>query len=118
MLEELDRLFAGPAPAERQRERLGPRVPPLFGLSPTFVFSQLDEAERAECHERPELLEAFANALRCDLERQRGELPPHYVQACECDRCGPVLLWAGAPARVLGCPWCRNRGAGLPIPRP
>jgi hypothetical protein len=118
MLEELDRLFAGPAPAEQQRDRMGPRVPPLFGLSRTFFFSQLDEAERAECQTRPGLLEAFAHALRTDFERQRGALPPHYTQLAECAACGPVWLWAGAPARVLACPWCHNRGAGLPVPRP
>jgi hypothetical protein len=29
-----------------------------------------------------------------------------------------VLLWEGAPARVIACPWCLNRAAGKPVPRP
>ncbi len=64
-----------------------------------------------------ELLGAFAHAVRTRRMREAGELPPEYAQPSECERCGPVLLWKGAPERVEACPWCFNRLPGLPVPR-
>ncbi len=49
---------------------------------------------------------------------RQGIVPAGWTQACTCARCGPVLLWTGAPSRVLGCPWCHVRRAGGPVPRP
>lgn len=49
---------------------------------------------------------------------RHGMAPPGWTQASHCRRCGPVLLWQGAPPVVLGCPWCHVRRAGGPVPRP
>lgn len=63
-------------------------------------------------------LEALALALVTRQQREHGTRPEHYTQRAHCEACGPVWLWEGAPARVLACPWCFNRTAGKPIPRP
>jgi hypothetical protein len=60
-------------------------------------------------------LRAALEAHRC---RQQGTPPPDYTQPARCAGCGPVLLWSGAPSSVQACPWCSNRAAGKPIPRP
>ena len=49
---------------------------------------------------------------------EQGRVPRDWTQPASCRRCGPVLLWPGAPAHVLGCPWCRIRRMGLALPRP
>jgi hypothetical protein len=52
------------------------------------------------------LLREFARA-RCErLMREQGYVPNTYVATSRCARCGNVPIWAGAPANVLGCPWC------------
>ena len=57
--------------------------------------------------------------VRAENERMRqGIAPPGWAQPSYCERCGPVRLWAGAPLRVLGCPWCHVRRAGGHLPRP
>ena len=66
----------------------------------------------------PAVLEALAHAVVTGRQRERGERPLHWTELCECAGCGPVYLWPGGPARVLGCPWCINRAEGRPIPRP
>ena len=66
----------------------------------------------------PGLMNAFAHAVRTRRMRERGEVPPEYTQIVHCEGCGPVPLWAGAPGRVVACPWCFNRVAGRPIPHP
>ncbi len=69
-----------------------------------------------------ELSTADAAGLRHMIEvremRERGIAPRHYVAQTVCRHCGPVPIFPGAPARVEGCPWCLNRAAGRPIPRP
>lgn len=60
----------------------------------------------------------YAAALLDSAEREAGRAPRGWTAACECRGCGPVLLWREAPALVLGCPWCLNRVAGLPVPDP
>lgn len=61
---------------------------------------------------------AYAGALIDTADRRDGYIPQGWTQACICARCGPVWLWPDAPGHVLGCPWCFNRAAGSPIPRP
>lgn len=60
----------------------------------------------------------YARALIDTADRHDGYTPSGWTQACSCKRCGPVWLWPDAPEHVLGCPWCFNRAADLPIPRP
>ena len=59
-------------------------------------------------------------AVRGSLEvfemRSRGEVPSNYTAVTKCLRCGPVPIWEGAPAEMLGCPWCFNRREGWPMP--
>jgi hypothetical protein len=61
---------------------------------------------------------ALRRALEVRRLREQGIPPDDYTQPAHCDGCGPVLLWRGAPARVIACPWCWNRRAGKPVPRP
>jgi hypothetical protein len=61
---------------------------------------------------------AYACALLATAKRRGGCQPDGWGQASTCARCGAVWLWHGAPTHVLGCPWCFNRAAGRPIPRP
>lgn len=77
---------------------------------------------RGECHALANLSDAtclaYARALLATADRRDGYQPQGWGQAATCAHCGPVWLWHGAPAHVLACPWCWNRAAGLPIPRP
>ena len=66
----------------------------------------------------PKAVAALATALQISAMRSEGIAPKGYNQSSLCAACGPVLLWPGAPAHVEGCPWCFNRVAGKPIPRP
>ncbi len=92
-------------------------LPNLHGLT----FAELEEAageDWPEVRDAPAVLEALAHAVVTRRQREWGECPPHWTERCECAGCGPVFLWPGSPARVLGCPWCFNRAEGRPIPRP
>lgn len=70
----------------------------------------------AEISAHPEQLKAAADLLRIEQIRKRGEVPSHYTSKTVCAGCGPVPIFEGPPARVLGCPWCFNRYEGLPMP--
>ena len=61
-------------------------------------------------------LKAFAKSLEQRREMDQGIVPTDFTERATCTRCGPVWLWFAG--EVLGCPWCWNRVAGKPIPRP
>ncbi|MGN8159503.1 hypothetical protein ACS8YF_12615 [Salinisphaera sp. SWV1] len=61
-------------------------------------------------------LRAFAVALYEGREREAGRIPDSYEDIVTCGQCGPVWLFTSGD--VPSCPWCINRIAGLPIPRP
>ena len=61
-------------------------------------------------------LAAFANALRQRRDMDQGKRPDHYRSVAVCKQCGPIWLWT--TDQVRGCPWCWNRLADKPIPRP
>ncbi|TQE99623.1 MAG: hypothetical protein FKY71_07700 [Spiribacter salinus] len=61
-------------------------------------------------------LAAFARSMVQRREMDRGKRPAHYTEQATCKHCGPIWLWF--PGEVLGCPWCWNRVADRPIPRP
>ncbi len=63
-----------------------------------------------------ETLGAFAKSLTQRREMNQGKRPAHYTERATCKHCGPVWLWLSGEVR--SCPWCRNRIAGRPIPRP
>ena len=69
---------------------------------------QLTDAERA----------ALEYCEKVAREREAGIRPASYTSTTTCRGCGLVYIFPGAPARVDCCPWCSNRGKGLPIPRP
>lgn len=81
-------------------------------------------ADWAEIDGHVDAVEALASAIRCNQHRARGQRPPEYTEPAVCVRCGPVWLFPSPEIDgkwhqpVLGCPWCHNRGARLPIPRP
>jgi hypothetical protein len=72
-------------------------------------------------------LRAYVRVLRDAERRSHGKTPPDETAEAQCVRCGPIFI-APEVAAVLpiiggvptaaGCPWCFNRKAGLPIPRP
>jgi len=49
-------------------------------------------------------------------EIDQGNIPEYFTKIGICGHCGPVWLWF--QGGVSGCPWCRNRAADKPIPRP
>jgi hypothetical protein len=61
-------------------------------------------------------LAAFAHSLVQKREMSQGKRPDHYTEQATCERCGPIWLWFSG--KVQGCPWCWNRAADRPIPRP
>jgi hypothetical protein len=63
-----------------------------------------------------ETLAAFARSLVQRREMEQGNVPANYTERATCKHCGPIWLWFAGD--VLGCPWCWNRAAGRPIPRP
>jgi hypothetical protein len=86
-----------------------------------LTLAELEEAageDWPEVRDEPAMFEALAHAVVTRRQRERSDRPPRWTEHCECAGCGPVFLWPGSPARVLGCPWCFNRAEGRPIPRP
>jgi hypothetical protein len=69
-----------------------------------------------ECERDPVLLDTYARSIQVRRMRERGIVPAHYTASTTCAHCGPVLIFPGAPERVLSCPWCFNRVAGRPVP--
>ena len=61
-------------------------------------------------------LSAFARSLMQRRQMDRGKRPEHCTEHATCKHCGPVWMWFSG--ELLGCPWCWNRVAGKPIPRP
>lgn len=80
------------------------------------ALSDEDRADLAVGDLRAEALRAFIHAIDTRRAIEAGRVPAHFDEPAHCRRCGPVWLWISAS--VHGCPWCRNRIAGRPIPRP
>lgn len=97
------------------------------GVNPALVHA-LHADDLAACAGlSADALRAYVLMLHESAQRARGARLPSETAAVTCLHCGPV--WAapevaavapivrGAPL-LLGCPWCFNRRAGRPIPRP
>jgi len=65
---------------------------------------------------RSDTLAAFARSLVQRREMDQDKHPVHYTEHATCLHCGPIWSWFSG--EVLGCPWCWNRVADKPIPRP
>lgn len=76
--------------------------------------AQFTDEEWAFLVELPEVMAAYRGAFTIGRERSAGRVPSHYTGSTVCRSCGPVAIWAGAPAEVLGCPWCLSRAGGAP----
>lgn len=61
-------------------------------------------------------LKTFVQSLIQHRDISKGKLPDHYTHHANCRHCGPIWLWFSG--EVQGCPWCWNRLADKPIPRP
>ncbi|HEX7128730.1 MAG TPA: hypothetical protein VF217_01525 [Rhodanobacteraceae bacterium] len=105
-----------PATAE-QRARLR-AIADREGIAPDLI-DRLPDADLDGLHLwTDDGLATYARMIEADADRARGRVPRDWTQPAYCRRCGPVLLWPGAPSIVLGCPWCLTRRAGVPLPRP
>ena len=67
---------------------------------------------------RPDYLEPVAAALAASYAIDRGDTPAGWTDTLACPACGPVPIWPGGGdiTDAVGCPWCRRRGQGLPVP--
>jgi len=107
MSDALDQLLDAGADLRLDGDDVQIELPQNFELT-----NELIDAMRAE---KPVLV-AYAQLAETTRDRDAGRVPAHYTAVTECRRCGPVPIFPGCPAEVLGCPWCHNRRRGLPIP--
>lgn len=88
-------------------------------ITPSEMHDSLAPEDIEDCRKgdiSDETLTAFARSLVHRREMDQGKVPTHFTEHAICKHCGPIWLWfAGV---VQGCPWCWNRVAGRPIPRP
>ncbi len=63
-----------------------------------------------------EMLLGFVEAFSQRRTMDKGICPDSYRKRADCAECGPIWLWMSG--NVIGCPWCKNRLQGAPIPRP
>jgi hypothetical protein len=88
------------------------------GIARSLVLA-LERVDLAACAGHPEpVLAAYVRSLHATACLAAGNRPPGYDAPAWCAGCGPVWLWEGLPARVLACPWCQHRAAGVRLPRP
>jgi hypothetical protein len=90
-----------------------------LSITPMEVYEALAPEDLDDWHEGAISLgnlAAFARSLIQRREMDKGQVPEHYTERATCKQCGPVWLWFGG--EVLGCPWCWNRIANRPLPRP
>jgi len=88
-------------------------------ITPAAVLSVLSPEAIADWRKSAisgDTLAAFARSLVQRRERDQGKRPAHYTEQATCKHCGPIWLWFSG--EVPGCPWCWNRAADKPIPRP
>ncbi|MCP5408340.1 MAG: hypothetical protein H6963_03460 [Chromatiaceae bacterium] len=88
-------------------------------ITPVEVKEALAPEDIEDWHDgaiSAETLASFAGSLIQRREMDQGRRPDHYNEQATCEHCGPVWLWFSGS--VLGCPWCWNRVADKPIPRP
>lgn len=86
---------------------------------PASLVAGLADADVLGCDGYPaDTLRAYLRTLARSQHMAAGKVPKGWTQAADCNGCGPVLLWIGAPTTMTGCPWCGHRRTGRAIPRP
>ncbi|AKH19900.1 hypothetical protein [Sedimenticola thiotaurini] len=88
-------------------------------ITPTEVKEALAPEDIEDWHAGTisvETMATFAHSLVQRREMKQGKRPDHYTEQANCQHCGPIWSWFSG--EVLGCPWCWNRTADKPIPRP
>lgn len=97
-------------------------APPLqfpYGLTLSDLEAEYGhDPDWQRIKDHPNWLHHLSEMIHFRRLRQRGEVPPTYTAARECQGCGPVWLEPWTPEKVAGCPWCLNSSKGFPIPRP
>ena len=101
--------------ATAQRERLR-RLAKAAGV-PWDAINRRAEVEGLAGYSDDEL-RGYAHLLHLCALRDMGRVPDGWDVAAVCEGCGAVWLWPGVPAFVIACPWCVQRRAGVPFPRP
>lgn len=111
--------------ANEAAKAAGQEYPSARRLEALARSQGLDVAEVLRLHDGSALddhddktVAAYALALHERAQRERGCVPTGWSKVCQCDGCGPIWLDVGCPDRVIACPWCWNRVAGLPVPQP
>ncbi len=98
-----------------------PTTNTLLGSPGSASDDALAEAQRIAANE-PNLnddeYQALIRAIEARRTREKGKAPPQYTHTTICQHCGPVPIFPGVGEQIEGCPWCFNRVAGLPVPRP
>jgi hypothetical protein len=92
------------------------RAAEAMGLDPLRVETLNDACSSALAGLSDAALACYAVALIETAEREAGRVPKGWTVAAECERCGPVWLAVGSPAKVAACVWCSNRKAGRLVP--
>jgi hypothetical protein len=90
-----------------------------LSITPTVVLQALSPTDIVDwnCGDvDDDTLRAFATALEWRRDREQGRRPACDSEQTTCKQCGPIWSWFAD--EVAGCPWCRNRIARCPIPRP
>ena len=100
---------------ERMRLR---QVAEAAGLDADAVLL-LDDSEPGTLAELPDdVLHGYARALVDESERMEGSAPTGWTKFATYELCGPVFVLPSMLSKLPNCPWCWNRRAGLPVPRP
>jgi len=115
----------GNASAKDQAERLLSELRRQFLPDDWIGLDHGDVAELAGLSDRQ--LSAYVAMLADADLRRRGKVPADETATALCRGCGPVWVHpavaSAAPVvdgwpRLLGCPWCHVRHAGLHVPSP
>jgi len=88
-------------------------------ISPSEVRNSLAKEDLTDwCNSKisRDTLFVFAKSHAHRKELNQGKVPSHYKKIATCIRCGPI--WYDTTATITSCPWCYNRLANKPIPRP
>ena len=61
-------------------------------------------------------LTALARTIQGSIMCARGSVPDDWTTVAQCQHCGPIWIWPGAPRKLRGCPWCHFSPLFRPAP--